>query len=158
MDLFLIILSGLFLLAGLLGTVLPVLPGVPLSYIGIILLHLTSKYQFSTEFLIVWAVIVVAVQLLDYLIPAWGTKKWGGSKFGVWGSTIGLIIGLFASPVGIILGPFLGALIGEFIAGKNSWQAMKSAFGAFAGFLIGTLLKLIVSGFLIYYYVDTLIA
>ena len=157
MDIFLIILAGLCLLIGLLGSVLPVLPGVPISYIGILLLHFTSKVQFSTEFLIFWAVIVVLIQVLDYFIPIWGTKKFGGTKMGIWGSVIGMIVGLFFAPLGIILGPFVGAIIGELIAGKETKSAVKAGFGAFIGFLFGTIAKLIVGGFLIYYYVEALV-
>ena len=157
MDIFLILLAALFLLVGLLGSVLPVLPGTPLSYVGIILLHLTEKVQFSTQFLVFWAVVVVVVQLFDYFVPIWGTKKFGGSKRGVWGSSLGLIAGLFAGPWGIILGPFVGALLGELSANKSNKEALRAAFGAFVGFLLGTISKLIVAGFLIYYYFEALI-
>lgn len=102
MDIFLMIVAGLFLLVGLLGNILPGLPGVPLSYIGLLLLHFTDKVQFSATFLLVWAGITVLTIVLDYLIPAWGTKQFGGSRWGVWGSTIGLVIGLFLGPWGII--------------------------------------------------------
>ena len=157
MDIFLIILAGVCLLVGLSGSVLPVLPGVPVSYIGILLLHFTSGVQFSTEFLIFWAVIVVLVQALDYFIPIWGTKQFGGTKKGVWGSMIGMVVGLFFAPLGIILGPFIGAIIGELLAGKETNAAIKAGFGAFVGFLFGTIAKLIVGGFLIFYYVEALV-
>lgn len=157
MDIFLILLAGLFLLVGLLGSVLPVLPGTPLSYVGIFLLHLTERVQFSSQFLVFWAVVVVAVQLFDYFVPIWGTKKFGGSKRGVWGSSLGLIAGLFAGPWGIILGPFVGALLGELSGNKSNKEALRAAFGAFVGFLLGTISKLIVAGFLIYYYFEALI-
>lgn len=157
MDLFLIILAGLLLLLGFLGSVLPVLPGVPLSYLGIILLHLTTKVEFTSEFLVLWGIIVVVVQVLDYIIPVWGTKKFGGSKSGVWGSMIGIVVGLFFGPVGIILGPFVGAILGELLSGKASKEAIKAGFGSFVGFLLGTISKLVVAGFLIFYYVKELI-
>jgi len=157
MDVFLIILAGFFVLTGLLGSVLPVLPGPPLSYIGLLLLHFTDKYQFSTAFLLWWLAIVVVVLVLDYVIPIWGTKKFGGSKKGMWGSTIGLVVGLFLGPFGIILGPFVGAFVGEMLANKDVKAALKAAFGSFVGFLLGTVAKLIVSGFAIYYYVHTLV-
>jgi uncharacterized protein YqgC (DUF456 family) len=157
MDIFLIILSGVLLIAGLLGAVLPVLPGPPLSYIGLLVLHFTDRYHFSTSFLLWWLVIVIIVQVLDYLIPIWGTKKFGGSKAGVWGSTIGLVVGLFMGPAGIIIGPFAGAFVGELLASKGAKDALKAAFGSFVGFLLGTLSKLVVCGFLIYYYVHALI-
>lgn len=157
MDYFLIILAGIFVLIGLLGAVVPILPGAPLSYLGILLLHFSSKYSFTNSFLIFWAITVVLVQVLDFLIPIWGTKKFGGSKQGVWGSTLGLFAGLFLGPIGIVLGPFVGALLGELSVNKNSKQAMRAAFGAFLGFVVGTLSKIIVCGFMIYYYVIALI-
>jgi len=157
MDIFLIILAGILLVLGFLGSILPVLPGTPLSYLGILLLHFTSKVEFSIEFLVLWAILVILVQVLDYLIPIWGTKKFGGSKYGVWGSVLGMIAGLFFGPLGIILGPFIGAIIGELLAGKASKEAIKAGFGTFVGFLFGTISKLIVAGFLIYYYVEAII-
>ena len=157
MDILLITLAGILLIVGFIGCVLPVLPGTPLCYIGIILLHLSSRVEFSMSFLIFWGIVVIAIQVLDYLIPVWGTKKSGGSKWGVWGSMIGMIAGLFFGPLGIILGPFVGAVVGELLAGKNSTEAIRAGFGSFVGFLLGTVSKLIIAGFLIYYYVEALI-
>jgi uncharacterized protein YqgC (DUF456 family) len=153
MDYVLIGLGIIFIISGILGCVLPIIPGPPLSYIGLLLLHFTEKYQFSTRFLIIWAIITTVVYVLDYVIPAWGTKKFGGSKRGVWGSIIGLVIGLFFfPPFGIIVGPFVGAVVGELTAGKDSGMALKSGFGSFLGFLAGTLLKLIISGMMTWYF------
>lgn len=157
MDIFLIILAGLFLAVGFFGCFVPMLPGTPLSYLGIILLHLSSAVEFSMQFLVLWAVIVIAVQVLDYFIPVWGTKRFGGSKLGVWGSMVGVIIGLFLGPLGIVAGAFVGAFVGELLAGKTSRKAINAAFGAFVGFMLGTILQLIVAGFLIFYYVKALI-
>ncbi len=137
---------------------LPIIPGPPLNYMSLLLLHFTEKYQFSTNFLVLWAIVTIVVYGLDYIIPAWGTKKFGGSKRGVWGSIIGLIIGLFFfPPFGIIIGPFAGAVIGELTAGKDSGAALKSGFGSFLGFLLGTLLKLITSGMMTWYFFRELI-
>lgn len=142
------------MIAGIAGCVLPIIPGPPLSYIGLLLLHFTSRYQFSTSFLIIWGIITVAVYVIDYFIPAWGTKRFGGSKRGVWGSLIGLVIGLFFfPPFGIIIGPFLGAVIGELTAGKDHSSALKSGFGSFMGFLLGTLIKLIASGLMTWHFI-----
>ena len=158
MDYVLIGFGIIFLITGILGCVLPVIPGPPLNYIGLLLLHFTTKYQFSSKFLIVWAIITIVVYALDYVIPVWGTKKFGGSKRGVWGSVIGLVVGLFFfPPFGIIAGPFLGAVIGELSAGKDSGAALKSGFGSFLGFLLGTLLKLIASGMMTWYFFKELI-
>jgi uncharacterized protein YqgC (DUF456 family) len=157
MDLFLIIIAGLLLLTGFIGAIVPILPGIPLSYLGIILLHLSSIVQFSSGFLIILGVAVVVVQLLDFIIPVWGTKKTGGSKAGVRGSVIGLMVGFFMGPWGIITGPFIGALIGELLVGKTSQKAIKAAFGTFLGLLTGTILKLALAGIMIYYYIEALI-
>ena len=131
------------MLVGIAGCVLPLLPGPPLSFLALLIQQFNSPNPFTTKFLITWAVITVIVTLLDYLIPVYGTKKFGGSKYGVWGCTIGLFVGLFIGPWGIILGPFIGAFIGEIIANNNSSTALKSAFGSFIGFVFGTLLKLV---------------
>ena len=149
--------AGLLLLLGFAGVILPILPGLPLSYVGILVLHFTDAVEFTPEFLMFWAVLVVVVQVLDYFIPVWGTKKFGGSKRGVWGSAIGLIVGLFFGPIGIILGPFVGAFLGELTANKSSKDAFRAAWGSFVGILIGTSLKLIVAGFMIFYYVEAVL-
>ncbi len=157
MDIFLIILAGVLLVLSVAGNILPGLPGTPLGYVGLLLLQLTDKVQFSTTFLLVWAAIVIAVQVLDYVVPAWGTKRFGGTKAGVWGSTIGLIVGLFMGPWGIILGPFVGAVIGEMTQGKKTNEALRAGIGSFIGLLAGTIVKMICSGFMIYYYIEALI-
>ena len=173
MDILLIILGAICLLLGLIGCVAPVLPGVPLSYLGLLLLHWTDRVQFSWQFLVVWGVVVVVIQILDYFIPAWGTKKFGGTKYGVWGSTIGLFVGLFMGPLGIVVGPFIGAVLGELISfnrhpqttlseteqNKNSNfnRALRAGFGSFIGLLTGTLIKVICCGVMIAYFVKELI-
>lgn len=151
------VLGGILMVVGLLGCFLPIIPGPPLSYIGLIVLQFKEQSPFSTKFLIIWAVVVIAVTALDYVVPAYGTKKFGGTKYGIWGCTIGLVLGFWLGPMGIILGPFLGALIGELIGGKDSNQAFKAALGSFVGFLVGTLLKLIVCGVMCWYFVKALI-
>ncbi|HKJ78566.1 MAG TPA: DUF456 domain-containing protein, partial [Prolixibacteraceae bacterium] len=121
MDLLLITLGVFFIIGGILGGLLPVLPGPPLSYIGLLCLHFTNEHAFTSKFLLFWAAITILVYILDFIIPAWGTKRFGGSRRGVWGSIIGLLIGLFfLGPVGIIIGPFAGAVIGELSTGKDS--------------------------------------
>ena len=173
MDILLIVLGAICLLLGLIGCVAPVLPGVPLSYLGLLLLHWTDRVQFSWQFLVVWGVVVVVIQILDYFIPAWGTKKFGGTKYGVWGSTIGLFVGLFMGPLGIVIGPCIGAVLGELIyfnrhpqttlseteQNKNSNfnRALRAGFGSFIGLLTGTLIKVICCGVMIAYFVKELI-
>ncbi len=157
MDYLLIALGILLITGGILGSVLPFLPGPPLSYAGILMLHFTEKHQFSNRFLIVWAIITAFVYLIDYFIPIWGTKKFGGSRQGVWGSIIGLMAGIFFfPPFGIIIGPFAGAVIGELVAGKNSSAAFRAGLGSFVGFLAGTLLQLIAAGLMAWYFANEL--
>lgn len=145
MDYLWTILGAIFLLAGLIGCVLPCLPGPPLAYAGLLLLHLTTWVQFPLAKLIIGAILAVIVVALDSVVPVIGTKKFGGTKAGMWGSTIGAIVGFFIPlwGLGIIVGPFLGAVVGEWAFG-NRPNAWKSGFGAFLGFLFGTLLKLVV--------------
>lgn len=144
LDILLIVLAVVFLVLGILGSLLPI-PGPPLSLLGLFLVDWTSKYEFSTSNLLLFSGLTLAVTLLDYLLPAWGLKKFGGSKWGVLGSTAGLFIGIPGGIPGILTGAFLGGLIGEFIAGQNSQTALKASIGSFVGFLFGTLLKLVLS-------------
>jgi len=153
MTTLLIILGIIFLIIGIIGCIIPGLPGPPLAYIALILLQFTEVVPYDTRFMLTWAMIVVAVTLLDYYVPVWGTQKFGGSKFGMWGSIIGLVLGLSAGPIGIILGPFFGAFIGELIGGENADNALRAGFGAFLGFVAGTIMKLGVTIMIIYYFV-----
>jgi uncharacterized protein YqgC (DUF456 family) len=154
MDLFLIIVGILLIIIGILGCFLPVLPGPPVVYASLLLLQFTSKDPFSTSFLILWAVITIAVTIIDYWVPVYGTKKLGGTKMGINGATAGLLVGLFFGPWGMILGPFIGALAGELIGGQNFSKALKSAFGSFIGFVAGTLMKLVVSCIMAYHFIN----
>jgi len=158
MDFVLIGIGIILMIVGITGCVLPLIPGPPLNFLGLLVLHFTSGFQFSTEFLIFWAVITAVIYGLDLVIPVWGTKKFGGSKRGIWGSVIGLIAGMFFfPPFGLIIGPFAGAVIGELTAGKESMAALKSGFGSFVGFISGTVLKLFVSGMMTWYFAKELI-
>lgn len=157
MDIFLLILAALLLLVAFLGCVLPVLPGLPMAYVALLLLHFTDYVDYSVSFLVIWGIVVLVIQVLDAIVPAWGTKRVGGSKWGMWGSAIGIVVGLFLGPWGIIVGPFLGAVLGELLHGKEAVVALKAGFGSFLGFLVGTIAKLIVVGFFIYYYIVALV-
>ena len=145
MDFILITLGIALILLGVAGCILPIIPGPPIAYLALLMLQFTSNPPFSMDFMLVFAVLTIAVTVLDYIVPIWGTKKFGGTKYGVWGSTIGLIIGLFFGPLGIIFGPFVGALVGELIAEKEFMDALKAAVGSFIGFIAGTLMKLAVA-------------
>ncbi|MDN4165455.1 DUF456 domain-containing protein [Cytophagales bacterium LB-30] len=152
MDWILISIACLLSLVGLIGCIIPGIPGPPLNWLALLLLFFLSAEPLTTDFLLIWLVVTVLVTGLDYWIPAAGTKKMGGTRYGVWGSLIGLIIGLFFfPPIGLIFGPFLGALAGEMYAGQNSHQAFRAALGSFLGLLVGTVAKLIASGMMVYY-------
>lgn len=141
MDILLIILGGISLLIGFLGCIIPALPGPPVSYVGMLLLHGTDKVQYSTVQLLVWFGLVLLTLLLDYVVPMWGSRYSGGSKWGSWGAFIGSIAGLFFLPYGLLLGPFLGAMTGELLGDRNLSVALKSGIGSLLGFLFGTVLK-----------------
>ncbi len=146
MDIILIIIATLFMLLGIIGSFLPVLPGPLTSWFGLLILHLTDAVPMNWTFLIITLIIALGIWLLDYIIPAMGTKKFGGSKAGMIGTTLGLIVGLiFLGPFGIIIGPFIGAFIGELINKSNSEKALKAAFGSFLGFLTSAFIKFIVA-------------
>jgi uncharacterized protein YqgC (DUF456 family) len=153
MDIIWTVIAVLFILGGIVGSAAPLLPGPSLSYAGLLVIQLRSDPPFSLKFMLLWAGVVVAVSILEYVIPVYGTKKFGGSKYGLWGCTLGLFGGLFFGPWGIILGPFLGAFVGELIANNQSEQALKAAFGSFLGFLFSTLLKLVVCAVMAWYFV-----
>ena len=146
MDVFLILLASLFLILGIFGSFLPILPGPITSWFGFLILYLSDVTDFSISLLITTFIIALIIWVLDFFIPAIGTKKFGGSKYGVIGTTIGLIIGVISPiPFGILIGPFLGALAGELINKSKSNQAIKAAFGSFLGFLASSFIKFIVS-------------
>jgi uncharacterized protein YqgC (DUF456 family) len=156
----LLILSGFIcIIVGIVGCILPVLPGPVISYAGLILLQLSSSHPFGIQPLVIYALLTTGVMLLDYIIPVYGTKKLQGSKYGIWGSGIGMAAGiLFLFPAGIIIGPMAGAFIGELISGKEIRQALKSALGSFLGFLAGTTIKFLLSLSIAYYFVVTVYA
>lgn len=153
METILIIIAAALIVAGFIGSFLPVLPGTPVAYCGLLVLQIASQ-PFSTTFLIVWALIVAAIMILDNVIPVYGTKKFGGSTYGIWGSILGMFLGIFFfPPFGMIIGPLAGAFVGELVGGKTSDRALKSAWGSFAGLLVNTLMKVIASGVMAYYFI-----
>jgi hypothetical protein len=129
-----------------------------LSFLGLIFLHLTRFGQFSASTLIILGSISVIVTLLDYIVPVWGTKKFGGSKYGTKGATVGLIVGFFLGPMGIVLGPLIGAFIGEMIFKDDLNYAFKAGFGSLLGFLASIGLKLAASFVMTFYFVKELIS
>ena len=154
MDIIFITLSVVFLLVGIVGVIVPVIPGVPLCWFGLLMLKLAPSFrdEISWTILIVLGIIVLGVSVLDNLLPLWGTKQMGGNKTVVWGATIGLIVGLFFGLLGIIFGPFLGAFIGELIHTRaDGKKSIKAAFGAFLAFIVGTGAKMITSSIMLFF-------
>lgn len=159
MDLLIIGTATIVMLLGIAGSFLPVLPGPLTSWVGFLILTTSESIKLSTTFIILTGLVALVIFILDYTIPAMGTKKFGGSRYGVIGTTLGLIIGLLAPiPGGIIIGPFVGALIGELIYNNDQKRAFKAAFGSFVGFITSVLMKFIVS--LVYFglFISILIA
>ncbi len=154
-----IILAGLLLLVGAVGTVAPILPGLPLSWGGLLALKFIPSTQddISWTAIIVLGVLTVVVTIIDNILPVWGTKKMGGNKQVVWGATIGLLVGFFLGPWGIIFGPFVGAFAGGLLSGTQFIHAVKQATGAFVGYITGLVLKLVTVGLIIFFFVRTLV-
>lgn len=157
MEIFLIILGVICLLAGLAGCILPAVPGPPLAYAGMLLLHFTDRVQFGTGQLLVWLLLVVVMQVLDYVVPALGSKYTGGSPWGSRGCLVGTLVGLFFMPWGLVLGPFLGAFAGELLGGSDTTVALKSGLGSLLGFLVGTVLKCVLCGYFCWKFVEALL-
>ncbi len=143
MDIILAILGFCFVCLGIIGSFLPVLPGPITSWIGMLLLHLTNAVPQNWTLLGITLAIAIIIFILDYFIPAMGTKRFGGTKYGVYGTTIGLIIGLLSPiPFGIIIGAFFGAFIGELLYdSQDTNRAIKASFGALLGFLTSATIK-----------------
>ena len=160
----LIVVAILLALVGLVGAVVPGIAGTPFSFLALLVLSFVKGIDYSTKFLLIMGLIGAVVFALDYVVPIWGTKKLGGTKAGVRGSTIGLFLGLFITfvfPVGfiaVLLGPFIGAYIGEKSAGTEDHKAWRAAFGSFVGFLLGTGIKTIYACACIFYVIKDLIA
>lgn len=158
LETFLVITGIFLLLLGLAGCVLPVIPGPAVAYGGLLVLQLLPEPAFSNSFMFQWAAIVFFITALDYAAPVYGAKYFGGGRWGVNGSLIGMILGfLISGPAGIIIGAFLGAFIGEIISGREARVAMRAAFGTFMGFLAGTFVKIIIVLIIIYHFVSALV-
>ncbi len=152
MEIFLYVVSGVLILCGFLGCIVPMLPGVPMAFVGIVLLHLTDAVQFSNTELAVFLALTILTQVANYFLPVWLTKKFGGSKLGTYGSLVGLIVGFFFGPLGMIVGPMIGAFVGELLNSNELNVAVKASLGSFIGFICNMGLGLIVSGIFLWEY------
>jgi len=154
MDVIVIIGASILIILGIVGCIIPGLPGPPIAWFAFPLMRLHSVEAFHPDgkTMLIYGIAVAAITLLDYFLPIWGTKKFGGTKAGKRGSIIGLLAGLFVpifGPLTIIIGPFAGAVIGELLTGQNQKTAWRSGLGSFLGFLGGTLLKFVITGMIL---------
>ena len=141
-----IILAILAGVVGIAGSIIPGLPGPPISWVGLLLLFLWGPEEVPTKTLVIWGVVMVAVSIIDYVVPMYFTKMTGGSRYAERGAMVGLLLGIIFTPIGMILGSFLGAFLSElYWGGKSAIDALKAAFGSFLGFITGTGLKTIVA-------------
>jgi len=151
----LIILGLLFAVIGLIGCILPIIPGPPLSFFALIILSYAKNWEpFSTIFLIIMAGLTMVVTVLDYVVPAIEAKRYGASKLGGWGSIIGMLFGLFIFPPwGMLIGAITGALAGELAGGKKGKKALRAGWGVFVGNMVSIGLKLAFSGVILFFYI-----
>jgi uncharacterized protein YqgC (DUF456 family) len=148
----------LLVILGLLGSVLPILPGPPVGFVGLLLMAVARQFSepLTPILILALALATLGVIVFDYLLPVMVSKKYGASKWGVWGSVIGMVVGFFFSPFGVPLGAFIGAVIGEWIVHRKQKKALKAGFGVVLGSLLGTILKLGLSGLMLWYSIRAL--
>ena len=159
LDILIIATGAICVLLGFAGCLLPALPGPPLAFAGLVIAHLSERVEFSNQTLIFGLVLVVIVQVMDAVTPMLGARGWGGTRWGIWGCVLGSLAGLiFFPPFGFIAGSFLGAVVGELLGGKASGDALKAGAGAFAGFLIGTVLKLALCGLFAFWLISAMVS
>jgi uncharacterized protein YqgC (DUF456 family) len=153
-----IVISSILMLLGLAGSILPILPGPPLSFIGLFLLALLKHFlpPLTPTLVIILAIVTILVVVMDYIIPLIGAKKYGASKWGVWGSVLGMAIGIFWSPFAMLVGAFIGAVVVEWLMGKKKGEAFRAGWGVVMGTLFATILRLGVAGMMTYYFVVAL--
>ena len=141
---------------GIVGSIVPGIPGPPVSWLGLLLCFFAGTRgecePVGSTFLLVWLGITTLVTICDYIIPGWFAKYTGGHKEASWGAVIGLFAGMFLTPVGVLAGALIGAFVGEYVfARQNAVDSVKAALGAFLGFIFGTGIKLIASGIMMFY-------
>lgn len=149
-DILMVALGVILGLLGIIGSIIPAVPGPPISWLGVLVMYLHFDGSISPQKLWLWLGITVVVTIIDFVVPARITKFTGGSKAAVWGSTIGMLLGIFLTPIGMILGGLIGAFVGEYTWGsKDGLNSTSAALGSFVGFLVGTGLKLFVAVWMI---------
>ncbi len=149
------LLGGALILAGIIGSIVPVIPGPPVAYAGIFALIIAGGWElYPVWLLIVLGAAAVAAAILDSVLPAAGGKRAGAGKPGVWGSVIGMLVGTFViPPFGTIIGAFAGALVGEAAFGSGDVSPWRAARGVFSGTMLATLVKITVSGVIGFFFI-----
>jgi len=160
MEIFPLIVALIIFLLGIAGTVLPVMPGPILIWLGMLVYGLLTGFEsLSLSFYIWQGLAALLVMAVDYFATAVGTKKFGGSRIAMWGAVIGLFVGvIILGPLGLVFGPFLGALVGEMLRGLPPERAIRSSIGALVGLLGGLFVKLGIEAVMIYWFFRTLLA
>jgi uncharacterized protein YqgC (DUF456 family) len=150
-----IVIGSILMLLGLAGSILPILPGPPFSFMGLFLLALLKHFSppLTPVLVVLLAIVTILSIAMDYIIPLLGAKRYGASKWGVWGSVLGMAIGIFGSPFAMLAGAFIGAVLAEWLVGKRKGEALRAGWGVVMGTLFATVLRLGVSGMMTYYYV-----
>lgn len=146
-----VLLAIVLALSGIVGSIVPALPGPPLTLGGLVMVWLIAPEEVTLTVIIVMTVLTIIAQVIDYVAPMWMTKMGGGSKRAIWGSTLGTIVGLFYMPIGLIVGPLIGAFIGEMAESNELGKATKVALMSFIAFLLTTCFKLVLSLMMTYY-------
>ena len=146
MEIFIIILSILFSIIGLIGSFTPIIPAPLTCWVSFLILKLSGVIYISNFFIIFTFIVSISIFLIDFLLPSIGAKKFGGSKKGIFGCTIGLILGfVFLGIIGSLFGSIIGAFIGESINKSDLKSRLNASLGAFIAFITGVFLKLSVS-------------
>ncbi len=149
-----LVVAALFFFVGLAGTLLPLLPGAPLIWFGMLVYGLIAGFgNLGFSFFLIQALLVLAIMGVDYLFTAMGSRYFGGSKAAPWGAAGGLLIGLFFFPIGLLIGPFLGAALADLIFGRSTDQAIKAGIGASLGFWSALPIKLVLEAAMITWFV-----
>jgi hypothetical protein len=157
-ETFLITLGLIIAIIGIIGCIIPAIPGPPLNFLSLVILELAIEDAFTSDFFILWGIVTVAVFLFDYLLPIMGAKAYKASSYGIWGSIAGMILGiLFFPPFGMILGLFVGAVTGEIIAGKEEWEALKVGTVTFIASILMIFVKLAASGVMTYFFIKRVV-
>lgn len=155
-DILLFLFAFIAAIIGVVGCILPVLPGPSLVWLALLLANATEAISFSTQFLLITAVITIVITVLDFIFPSLAVKRKGGTKMGQVGSILGAIIGMFFGIIGIIIGPFIGTFLGELLFSKNDFQTtLNIAFSSFVGFLLSTGVKLIWSLMMLFWLIKS---